>query len=73
MSEFQTVLRDATVAGAEAVITTEKDAVKLPEVAAILPVHVVRVKMRIEDEPAFTAAILAGLSTAFQLQADRYS
>ncbi|MGH9599472.1 MAG: tetraacyldisaccharide 4'-kinase [Terracidiphilus sp.] len=42
----------ARAAGATALITTEKDRVRLGQLAAPLPLHTVRLRIEIEDEPA---------------------
>jgi tetraacyldisaccharide-1-P 4'-kinase len=55
--EFEHVTWKSEQAGAEAVVTSEKDAVKMVSAKAELPLLVLRVAMVVSDEAAFTAAI----------------
>lgn len=56
--ELRGVLASARAAGADAVVTTAKDAVRLPSAAFDLPVLVFRIAAEIEDEPRFRARLL---------------
>jgi tetraacyldisaccharide-1-P 4'-kinase len=56
--DLDEVLRKSVLAGADAVITTEKDAVKLTAGAEALPLRVLRVAMVVSDEIAFASAIV---------------
>ena len=58
-SEWQTVVAKARAAGADAIVTTAKDAVRLPPAAAAPPVLVLRIAAAIEDEPRFRERLLA--------------
>jgi tetraacyldisaccharide 4'-kinase len=59
VEQWRGVLRRARAAGADAVVTTAKDAVRLPGDAGEPPVLVLRVEAEIEDEPRFSARLLA--------------
>lgn len=59
--EFDEIARKSERVRAEAVITTEKDAVKMTAVDAAIPVHVMRVAMIVSDEAAFIDAIMTRL------------
>ena len=62
--EFLEVVAAALAAGAEAVITTEKDAVNLPAGAASdlpLPVYAAQIEFRCEDEIALKGLVLRAL------------
>ena len=59
--EFEQVFRKSELARAEAVITTEKDAVKMPAVDGMLALLVLRAAMLVSDEAAFVSAILTHL------------
>ena len=59
--EFEQIFWKSEQARAEAVITTEKDAVKIPGFNSALPLRVMRVAMLVSDEAAFVSAILAHL------------
>jgi len=56
--ELRAVLDSARAAGADAVVTTAKDAVRLPPAALDLPVLVFRIAAEIEEEPRFRARLL---------------
>ncbi len=56
--ELRAVLDSARAAGADAVVTTAKDAVRLPPMALDMPVLVFRIAAEIEDEPRFRARLL---------------
>ena len=62
--EWLRVLQSARAAGADAVVTTAKDAVRLPAAAAELPVLVLRIQACIDDEPRFRARLLAATERA---------
>jgi tetraacyldisaccharide 4'-kinase len=62
--EFEHISWKSDQAGAEAVVTTEKDAVKMSTVKAELPLLVLRVAMRISDEQALMDAISSRLDSA---------
>jgi tetraacyldisaccharide 4'-kinase len=59
--EFERISWKSEQAGAEAVVTTEKDAVKMTSAKAELPLLVLRVAMMISDEAELIAAICARL------------
>lgn len=65
--EARAVLRDAAVAGAAALVMTEKDAVKWPVEegpgtdAAVVPVLALRIEMAFEDEAGFWASVISRL------------
>ncbi len=56
--ELQAVHDSARAAGADALVTTAKDAVRLPAADLDLPVLVFRIAAEIEDEPRFRARLL---------------
>ena len=56
--ELGAVLDSARAAGADAVVTTAKDAVRLPPLALDMPVLVFQITAEIEDEPRFRARLL---------------
>lgn len=59
--EFREVLQSAIEAGAEALVTTEKDAINLSGAATAesdLPVYVAQIEFRCEDEIAFKGLLL---------------
>jgi len=62
--EVAEVVRRARAAGAEAIVTTAKDAVRLPAAELDLPVLVFRVRCEVEDEPRFRARLLAAAARA---------
>jgi tetraacyldisaccharide 4'-kinase len=55
--ELQSLMHGFGQLGADAMATTEKDAVNLPELAAELPVYFLRIAMEIEREEEFLRAI----------------
>ncbi|HZM51097.1 MAG TPA: tetraacyldisaccharide 4'-kinase [Vicinamibacteria bacterium] len=57
--EIEAVLRAADRSGADAVVTTAKDAVRLPATMGARPVLVWRVRCAVEDEERFRARLLA--------------
>jgi len=57
--EIESALGQAERSGAEAVVTTAKDAVRLPVTASALPVLVWRVRCAVDDEAGFRARLLA--------------
>jgi tetraacyldisaccharide 4'-kinase len=62
--EFLEVIEDARAAGAEAVVTTEKDAINLPaEVArsSALPIYAAQIEFRCEEEIALKGLVLRSL------------
>lgn len=63
LADAQAALTAAAQAGAEALVMTEKDAVKWPHAveAGGLPVHALRIEMAVEDEAGFLALVLARL------------
>jgi tetraacyldisaccharide 4'-kinase len=61
MGELDAVITEGCAKGAEAVLVTEKDAVKLPPLGRPLPFHALLVRQRINDEAAFFARILKAL------------
>jgi tetraacyldisaccharide 4'-kinase len=58
-AEWADVQRRAGAAGADALVTTAKDAVRLPAPSGALPVVVLRIAAEIEDEPRFRERLLA--------------
>ena len=56
--ELNEVIEAACGAGAEAVIVTEKDAVKLPPLMRPIPFYALAVTMAVDDEPAFEQILL---------------
>jgi tetraacyldisaccharide 4'-kinase len=64
-NEFRQVLQSAIEAGAEALITTEKDAINLGETGtgeSELPVYVAQIEFRCEDEIALKGLLLRTVS-----------
>jgi tetraacyldisaccharide 4'-kinase len=57
--EIETVLRAAQGSGADAVVTTAKDAVRLPVTKGALPILVWRVRAAVDDADRFRARLLA--------------
>jgi tetraacyldisaccharide 4'-kinase len=57
--ELRGVLERARSLGADAVVTTAKDEVRLPELGQDLPLLVLRVSAQIEDEARFRELLLA--------------
>ena len=55
------VCLEAQASGAEAVLTTEKDAVKLNASAATMPLLTLQVEMQIAGEPAFCNAVVKAM------------
>jgi tetraacyldisaccharide 4'-kinase len=62
--EWLRLLQHARAAGADAVVTTAKDAVRLPVDAAEPPVLVLRIQACVDDEPRFRARLLAAAERA---------
>lgn len=62
MGELNAFLAQACAKRAEAVIVSEKDAVKLPPLARPLPFYALVARLRIDNEAAFFACILRALS-----------
>jgi tetraacyldisaccharide 4'-kinase len=63
--EFRDALQSAIEAGAEALVTTEKDAINLSEAAPAeshLPVYIAQIEFRCEDEIAFKGLLLRSLT-----------
>ncbi len=56
--ELDAVLKEACGAGAEAILITEKDAVKMPPVKTALPIFSLVVEMKIDGEAAFLHTVL---------------
>ena len=65
LSDLERVFTESCAAGAAAVITTEKDAVKLPPLKSPLPVLALRVAMQVDDEPAFMETVHGILNAIF--------
>jgi tetraacyldisaccharide 4'-kinase len=63
--ELRGVLERARSLGADALVTTAKDEVRLPEVASDLPVLVLRIAAEIEDETRFRSLVLARVRERF--------
>jgi tetraacyldisaccharide 4'-kinase len=57
-ADLDAVVASARSARADAVVTTAKDAVRLPPLALELPVVVFRIAAEIEDEPRFRARLI---------------
>jgi tetraacyldisaccharide 4'-kinase len=62
MGELNEVIAAACERGAEAIIVTEKDAVKLPPLGRPLTFYALKARMRINDEADFFALVLKSLS-----------
>ena len=58
MTALTEMMEEAQRSGAEAIIVTEKDAVKLPPIGRPLPFLSLEVAMQIDDEPRFSDLIL---------------
>lgn len=58
MGDLNQLIADACSKGAEAVIVSEKDAVKLPPLGRPVPFYALVVRQQLDDEPAFFAQIL---------------
>jgi tetraacyldisaccharide 4'-kinase len=58
-ADVSAALREAHAQGADALVITEKDAVRFPAVADALPVRVLRIETTLEDAARFEARILA--------------
>jgi tetraacyldisaccharide 4'-kinase len=63
-NEVRRLYDDARGVRADAIVTTAKDAVRLPPVAPELPVLVFRIAAQIEDEPRFRERLLAAVRRA---------
>jgi tetraacyldisaccharide 4'-kinase len=61
VAEMERVCAASCVVGAEAIITTEKDAVKLPPLKTALPLLALQVSMRLEAEHEFLDAVKQAL------------
>jgi len=57
--EVASVMRRALAAGADAIVTTAKDATRLPGPERPLPILVFRVRCEVDDPPAFRERLLA--------------
>ena len=62
--EMRRVYDDARASRADAIVTTAKDAVRLPPVAPELPVLVFRIAAQVDDEPRFRERLLAAARRA---------
>ena len=62
-SDARAALNAAVQSGAEALVITEKDAVKWPHMGGVggLPLYALRIEMALEDEPGFMEQVLARL------------
>jgi tetraacyldisaccharide 4'-kinase len=58
-AQWQSLVAKAKAAGADAIVTTAKDAVRLPPGAAALPVLILGIAAEIEDEARFRQRLLA--------------
>lgn len=64
-AEIRNLEREAAVAGADALICTEKDVFNLPaSFASVLPVYACTIRLAINDEDAFWTAVLAAVGRA---------
>jgi len=63
-NEVRRVYDDARAVRADAIVTTAKDAVRLPPVAPELPVLVFRIAAQIGEEPRFRDRLLAAVRSA---------
>jgi len=63
-NEVRRLYDDARAVRADAIVTTAKDAVRLPPVAPELPVLVFRIAAQIDDEPRFRERLLAAARSA---------
>ncbi|HZP82292.1 MAG TPA: tetraacyldisaccharide 4'-kinase [Chthonomonadaceae bacterium] len=61
LADMERVFAEACAAGAEAVITTDKDAVKMAPLKTPLPILALQVKMQVAGEANFLAAVQAAL------------
>ena len=59
--EFDEIFEKSVQVRAEAIITSEKDAVKMPVLDGAVPLHVMRVEMLISDESAFVTGQSYGI------------
>jgi tetraacyldisaccharide 4'-kinase len=60
-ADLDALIWDACAKGAEAIVVTEKDAVKLPPLGRPLPFYALVVRQRLDDEAAFFAQLLSTL------------
>jgi len=60
-AEWERAIAEAQAAGAEAVLTTEKDAVKLGAVPTLLPLLTLNVRMQLDDEKKFLTTLQSKL------------
>jgi tetraacyldisaccharide 4'-kinase len=60
--EIDAAVRDARAAGAEALVTTAKDVVRLPTLAPDVPLRVFRVRSEVDDAARFRDRLLAAAS-----------
>jgi tetraacyldisaccharide 4'-kinase len=63
-SEIVTLARRARAAGADALVTTAKDVVRLPEVSLDLPLVVLKISVSVEPESSFRRLLLATAARA---------
>lgn len=64
LNDLQPLLKEATRAGAEAIVTTEKDEVNLPHdfsSTSNLPVYVARIEFRCEEEATLKSLVLRSI------------
>jgi tetraacyldisaccharide 4'-kinase len=62
--EIRRVAEEARRLAADAIVTTAKDAVRLPRAVQDIPVLVFRIAAQIDDEPRFRARLLAAVGKA---------
>ena len=62
--EIRRVVAEARASGADAIVTTAKDAVRLPGTVPDIPVLVFRIAAQIDDEARFRDRLLAAVRTA---------
>jgi tetraacyldisaccharide-1-P 4'-kinase len=58
-------LERARALGADALVTTAKDEVRLPDLSSDLPILVLRISAEIEDEARFRELVLARVEERF--------
>jgi tetraacyldisaccharide 4'-kinase len=62
--EIAAIVDAARATGADCLLTTEKDAVRIPHPPAGLPLRVLRIAAEIDDEPRFRQRLLSAARRA---------